>query len=245
MSLTGSLTDFSLLEIFQFIENGHKTGLLTLRSLPESQASSPSVHYMWMSQGELVATAHQLNHQGLISLIVQYQWISDRVITKLAQFSPANQPLGLYLRKQGALQVKQLEHLFQIQVAQELCALSQLEDAWFKFDQTVSLPMREMTGLSLPTETLKGMWEQLTWLDKLFEARKRQQQGCEGINHEYEPFCHQLITILDIAFFHSLRFSLFDTNYSLERLSHVLDWYDRPYDLPQSRKEAVMCCTAH
>ncbi|GAB4183759.1 MAG: hypothetical protein Fur006_20830 [Coleofasciculaceae cyanobacterium] len=53
MSTTGSLTDFSLPEIFQFIDKGHKSGLLTLRTVPESQ-SPMSVHYIWANQGRIV-----------------------------------------------------------------------------------------------------------------------------------------------------------------------------------------------
>ncbi|HEY9666424.1 MAG TPA: DUF4388 domain-containing protein, partial [Coleofasciculaceae cyanobacterium] len=149
MSITGFLTDFSLVEIFQFIEKGHKSGSLTIRTFPESQ-TSPSEHYLWVNQGKIVAAAHQLNESGLILLIDRYPWISNRVITKLAQFCPPNKPLGLYLRSQGALQIEHLEHLFQIQIVQEMCALFQLKDAHFDFDQNATLPTQEMTGLGVP-----------------------------------------------------------------------------------------------
>jgi hypothetical protein len=176
MSITGSLADFSLPEIFRFIERGQKTGLLTLYALPESQATQPSVHYIWVSKGSIVAAANQLNHQGLVALIDQYSWVSNRVITKLAQFCPTNKPLGLYLKSQGALQAEQLEHLFQVQVVQQVCAVFQLKDAQFKFDQNMPLPMQEMTGLSVPAEVLKGMLQKLVWMQKLFKERKQQQE---------------------------------------------------------------------
>lgn len=242
MSITGALTDFSLPEIFQFIEKGHKTGLLTLRTLPESTTQT-SVHYLWINEGRIVAAANQLNEQGLISLINQYQWVSQRVVTKLAQFCPANKPLGLYLRSQGALQVEHLEHLFQVQIIQQVCAVFQLKDAHFVFDQNVPAPRREMTGLSVPSAVLVAVLQKLVILRKIFESREFQIKTHQK-NRVSENFCQQLELILDIAFFHSLNISLFDPDNSLNKLYQVLDLSERPYDLPKSRKPQRMCCTS-
>lgn len=166
MSITGSLTDFSVPEIFQFIEQGHKTGLLTLTALPEYQATPPPVHYIWTYQGRIVAAANRLDHQGLVSLIDQRQLVSDRVFDKLVHWCcPINEPLGLYLKNQGVLQAEQLKRIFQVQVLQQVCALFQLQDGRFKLDQNVPIPTREMTGLSIPaTEaTLMGLRALRKW----------------------------------------------------------------------------------
>ena len=242
MSITGSLTDFSLPEIFQFIEKGHKTGLLSLRTLPESHRS-PSVHYFWVNQGRVVAAANQLNEQGLISLIQQYQWVSHRVVTKLAQFCPPNKPLGLYLRSQGALQIEHLEHLFQLQILQQICAIFQANDAQFQFDQNVPIPPKEMTGLSVSAAVLGVVWQKLVILKRLFEL-KRFELESSGTSSHAESFCQKLNLILDIAFFHSLKFSVFDTDNSLAKLYQVLQVSSRPYDLPKSLKSQVLCGTS-
>lgn len=241
MSITGSLTDVSLLEIFQLIQNGRKTGLLKLSAFPEAQATPPSVHYFWVDQGNLVGAANRLDQQDLVNLIAQYPWVSSRVVTKLAQFCPSDKPLGLYLKNQGALQGGQLEHIFQVQVGQQLCALFQLKDAQFKFDQNVPIPMQEITGLSVSPTVLKAMLQKLVWLQKLFEAKKLRTETSE-LSSNGDNFCHQLGLILDIAFFHSLKFSLFDTETSFSKLSQVFDLCDRPYDLPKSRKTQEICC---
>lgn len=242
MSITGSLTDFSLPEIFQFIEKGHKTGLLTLRTLPDSHSPS-SVHYLWMNQGRLVAAANQLNEQGLISLINQYQWVSQRVITKLAQFCPSSKPLGLYLRSQGALQVEHLEHLFQVQVIKQVCAIFELKDAHFIFEQNVPLPTKEMTGLSVSTAILGLVLQKLVVLKKLFELKNFQIENSQ-FRRQTDNFCEQLELILNIAFFHSLKISLFDTDNSLTKLYQVLDLSERPYDLPKSLRPQTLYCTS-
>lgn len=241
MSITGSLTDFSLAEISQFIERGQRTGLLTLRTESESPDKPPLVHYLWVERGSLVAAANQLNCQGLISLIVQYQWSSERVVTKLAQFCPPDKPLGLYLKNQGALQAEQLKHLFQVQVLQQVCALSQLKDAHFKFDQDVPLPVLEMTGLSVPTGLLEVTLQKLVFFEKIFASRELSQETREWQSRS-NKLCDRIGLILDIAFFHSLKFSLFDTNNSLPQLSQFVDLYYRPYDLPKSRASQAMCC---
>lgn len=241
MSITGFLTDFSLAEIFQFIEKGHKSGSLTIRTLPEAQ-TPPSEHYLWVNQGKIVAAAHQLNESGLILLIDRYPWISNRVITKLAQFCPPNKPLGLYLRSQGALQIEHLEHLFQIQIVQEMCALFQLKDAHFDFDQNAALPTQEMTGLSVSAAILGAMLQKLKILKKLFASKGLSLEG-KGSSYPAENFCKQLILSLDTAFFHSLNISLFDPDNSLTKVYQVVELYTRPYDLPKSIKHQVMCST--
>jgi len=149
MSITGSLSDFSLPEILQFIELGRKTGLLTVRALSESEESKSSVHYIWVKQGHIVGAANRLDQQGLVMLIEQRQWVSNRVITKVAQLCPTDKPLGKYLFNQGVLRAEQLKELFLIQILQYVCALFDLEDGIFQFDQNVPLPRRELTGLSL------------------------------------------------------------------------------------------------
>jgi hypothetical protein len=110
MSIKGSLADFSLPEIFQLIEKGNKTGLLTLRTESVAQGSKSSARYIWMYQGRIVAAAKRLDDQGLVSLIEQRQWVSDRVFDKLVHWCcPIGEPLGLYLKKQGVIQAEQLK----------------------------------------------------------------------------------------------------------------------------------------
>ncbi|HEY9669471.1 MAG TPA: DUF4388 domain-containing protein [Coleofasciculaceae cyanobacterium] len=152
MSLIGSLADFPVLEILQFIEKGKKTGLLTLCPEFTSQESFSSVYYIWVYQGRLVAIANRLDGRGLANLIHQHQWVSPRVITKLAQLCPSNQPLGLYLKNQSVLQASQLKQLFFAQVLQPIGTLVQLKNGLFKFNQNQPFPMQEMTGLSISVE---------------------------------------------------------------------------------------------
>ena len=149
MSITGSLSDFSLPEIFQFIEQGHKTGLLIVRSWAESEIDKSRTHYIWVEQGNIVAAANRLDQQGLVRLIKQHQWVSDRVISKLAQLCPTEQSLGKHLFNQGVLQAEQLKELFIAQLRQQVYSLFHLKEGDFQFEQNVPIPRLELTGLSI------------------------------------------------------------------------------------------------
>jgi hypothetical protein len=241
MSITGSLTDFSIPEIFQFIDKGQKTGLLTLSPLSKNQATN-SAHYLWFKQGRVVAAANQLNDKCLVSLIHQYPWVSQRVVNKLVEFCPSNKPLGWYLKNQGALKIEHLEHLFQIQITQQLCAVFALKDAHFDFEFNVSTSTLEMTGLSVSANVLTGVWQKLVMLKRLLELRRFKLEGTRGLIYT-ENFCKQLNLILDVAFFHSLNLSLFDPDNRLTKLYQIIELYDRPYDLPKLIKPKPMFST--
>ncbi len=154
MPTKGSLTDCSLAEIFQFIEKGHKTGLLKLCASSEYPAASPLAYYIWVYRGRIVAAANRLDEQCLISLIAQNQGVEKGIIAQLAESCPLGQPLGLCLKNRLILESKQLKHLFKIQVLQQVCAWFELKDGQFEFYQNVPIPMREMTGLSVAPAAL-------------------------------------------------------------------------------------------
>lgn len=158
MSITASLSDFSLADVFQFLEKGKRSGLLSFATQP--------VHYIWMDSGCVVAAANRLDHQGLISLIEQYHWVSERVFDKLVNWCyPKSEPLGLWLKNQGVLKPKQLKQLFNEQISQSVSPLFQLKNAQFKFELNVAIPVQEMTGISIPATkaTLIGLRSLRKW----------------------------------------------------------------------------------
>jgi hypothetical protein len=174
MAITGYLAEFSLAEMFQFLEQGCKTGLLNICTLSGSGTEGQQNHYIWFNQGRIVAAADSLNQQGLVSMIGQRGWLGDRAASRLAQTCTIGTPMGLCLKAQGALTAEQLKLLFYSQVMRQVCALFELGDAWFQFDAKVPLPSGEMTGLSAPaTEvTLAGLRALKDWsalADKLPE----------------------------------------------------------------------------
>jgi hypothetical protein len=159
MTFTGNLAEFSLPSIFQSLEQGNKTGLLTIRTLAADVTGFIPVYYIWLYQGRIVAAADHLDKKGLVSMIAQRGWVSEEVTLRMAQICPANTPIGLCLKFQGLLQAEQLKLLFRIQVVERISALFELKDGQFEFDAEANLPSPEMTGMSIPaTEvTLIGL----------------------------------------------------------------------------------------
>jgi Domain of unknown function (DUF4388) len=165
MAITGYLAEFSLAEIFQLLEQGSKTGLLSISALADVQADGHRNHHIWFNQGRIVAASNSLDQQGLVTMISQRGWMGNRAASRLAQSCPIGTPTGLCLKTQGVLNVEQLKMLFYAQVMRQVCALFGLKDGWFQFDNKAPIPATEMTGLSAPaTEvTLAGLRALKDW----------------------------------------------------------------------------------
>ncbi len=148
MSLSSSFNDFSLAELFQLIDQGKKSGCLTVRTLPElhSTESKSEHYYIWFNQGRVVAAATRLNGQCLVSKITQRNWANRTQVEENA--TVASTPLGLSLKIQGVLNSEQLNLLFAGQI-QQIRQLFEIQKGVFKFDSKTNVPWREMTGLSL------------------------------------------------------------------------------------------------
>jgi len=165
MAITGSLSEFSLPEIFQFLDQGQKTGMLTIRDPQDLRTGKPFLRYIWLLNGRVLAAGDRLDRKGLAQLIEQRGLVKDSDRHELERLIKENSPLGLNLKSLGILQPDQLKLLFSIQVLRQVCALFQLETGQFRFDASVELPKAEMTGLSLPaTETtLMGLRSLKDW----------------------------------------------------------------------------------
>ncbi|HEY9878738.1 MAG TPA: DUF4388 domain-containing protein [Leptolyngbyaceae cyanobacterium] len=149
MTLSSSLEGFSLAELFRMVDQGRKTGCLTLYTSANSQTSEKKPYYVWFRQGRVVAASAQLDGQGLASKIAEKGWLSDRVIERLKGLSNAETPLGLALKMHGALQSEQLNLLFVAQV-QKIWTLFESGVGQFHLNGKAPLPLTEMTGLSTP-----------------------------------------------------------------------------------------------
>jgi hypothetical protein len=162
MALNGHLSEFSLGEIFQLIEQGEKTGLLSIRELFNYNSMR---YYLWFKQGRIIAAANSLDEKGLPTLIQKRGWLKDRVYQQLYQTWNGTTPLGLHLKSQGALNSDQLKLLFITQVMQQVCTLFKLDQGFFQFQANEKPSPVEMTGLSKPaTElTLLGLRMLKNW----------------------------------------------------------------------------------
>lgn len=165
MSITGYLAEFSLPELFQFLDQGQKTGSLNLSFNSNDGSQEQKCHYVWFRQGRIVASSHSNDGNGLISLIKQKGWLNDKILDYKNNVYKFDAPLGLSLKSNGFLDAEQLKMLFYSQIMRKVCDLFQLQDAYFEFDENASLSFAEMTGLSSPGTdlTLAGLRALKDW----------------------------------------------------------------------------------
>jgi Domain of unknown function (DUF4388) len=153
MALTGYLSDYSLAEILQFIQQGNKTGLLSIsiENDPLMEVAG-TTEYTWFQNGRVVSHTKDLSSLGLISMMEKRNWIGAETSASLrAQSKNMSTPLGLHLKSIQVLEVEQLRILFHAQVLQAVCALFKLQNAKFHFDDQASVAhlKPEMTGMSV------------------------------------------------------------------------------------------------
>lgn len=150
MQVTGQLAEFSLPEIFQFVEQYHKSGLLSLQSASDADPQQLKTHYLWFKKGRIITIADNLDHKGLLSMLKQRGWLKSNQVNLLHEWSGVEQPLGTYLTAKEVLTIEQLQLLFHAQVIQPVCALFKLPaSSRFVLDTKTTQPIAEMTGLNL------------------------------------------------------------------------------------------------
>lgn len=169
MALTGYLADYSLAEILQFIQQGSKTGLLSISIEPNLAENIAGIYeYTWFQNGRVVAHAKDLSSFGLISMLEKRNWIGAETSANLrVQSKTLTAPLGLHLKSINLVDVEQLRILFHSQVLQAVCALFKLPNAKFHFDDRASVAniKPEMTGMSVTAVevSLLGMRSLKDW----------------------------------------------------------------------------------
>ncbi|MGB2926403.1 MAG: DUF4388 domain-containing protein [Limnothrix sp.] len=191
----GSLSDFSLGELFQVLEQGEQTGRLTINSPDIDQSTknqrlnkTPRNYHIWFRRGLIVAAANSLDNQGLSKLIDQRSWIEGGTSVLAPGFCNTNLPLGICFKSHGLITAEQLKLLFSVQVLRQVCQLFTLLHGRYHFDEKAPLAYPEMTGLSaLATDvTLAGLRKLNDWSaleDKLPEPESALLSIVEGQPH--------------------------------------------------------------
>lgn len=193
----GSLSDFSLGELFQVLEQGEQTGRLTISSAAQTEGSEAirgepvngSYNcYIWFRQGLIVAAANRLDNKGLARMIDQRSWVEGGTANLAPGFCNVNLPLGICFKSHGLITAEQLKLLFSVQVLRQVCQLFALPNGRYHFDATVPLAYPEMTGLSAPARdvTLAGLRNLKDWSvleDKLPDPDSALLSIVEGTPH--------------------------------------------------------------
>ncbi len=153
MTLIGYLSEYSLSEVFNFVNQGNRTGLLSISTDLNSVEVPTYSHYLWFETGRIVAVSNVLDGQGLLKAISQRKLIGAEYIEQLqTQVDKLHEPLGLYLKSRGLITAEQLKLLFNSQSTATVCKLFELSNGRFHFDPCILPYAAEMTGLSLPAQ---------------------------------------------------------------------------------------------
>jgi Domain of unknown function (DUF4388) len=155
MSLAGYLSEYSLAEIFHFVQEGNKTGVLSIEPERGLSRSLSDIYYLSFQSGRImsVATGQGAEYRGLLDLMQQRRWLSPEKVAGIqTQIGLLRQPLGTYLKSINLIDTEQLTLLFNSQVIATICKLFEIHHGQFKFDPQASLTYGEMTGLSLTAQ---------------------------------------------------------------------------------------------
>jgi hypothetical protein len=153
MSLTGYLSEYSLAEIFNFVQDGNKTGVLSIEPDCTLELSLCDRYCISFQGGRIMSIVNgkDRTQNGLIGMMAQRQWLLPSQVAELEnKLSSLQQPLGIYLKSQQAIDVDRLRLIFNSQVIANVCKLFvEVHQGHFNFDPKASLAHAEMTGLSL------------------------------------------------------------------------------------------------
>jgi Domain of unknown function (DUF4388) len=182
MTISNSFRNFSLAELFQLIEQGRKSGCLTVWASSETQdADIKGQYYIWFIQGRIVSVSNSLARKDLISKISSIGCLSKDFIEKFSRALPQGKPLGLSLKTQGMLTSDQLSLLFSSQI-QQIKQLFEIHQGVFKLDSKAAIPWQELTGLSIGTieVALMALRNLRNW-ENLAEALPEKDSGIKVI----------------------------------------------------------------
>jgi Domain of unknown function (DUF4388) len=159
--LAGHLSEYSLAEILNFIQEGNKTGVLYIEpkynlanaaKFAEEVALDIPCYYLSFQGGRIMSIFHGLEHekQDLVTTIAQKQWITpEQTIELRKKLNELSLPWGLHLKILDVISAERIKLLFTNQVTSVIPKIFEIHQGKFKFDQAVELNYSEMTGLSL------------------------------------------------------------------------------------------------
>jgi Domain of unknown function (DUF4388) len=177
MVLSGQLKDYSLPELLNTLQQGNKTGLLTIRYLNVSIKRHKHIH-LYFKDGFLISLADDLIGRELLQVIDSNVSLGQPMIQSLMSMEENFQirmPVGLYLESKNLVNELQLQKIFNDQVIKRAICLYELTNASFNFNSKIRPSMLELTGLKLHATKLNLLglralpcWDHL--LDKFPEG---------------------------------------------------------------------------
>ena len=155
--MEGFIDTFSLLELFQIIESGKKSGKLSFTPIfkkDSPQIEGAKLFKLWFNQGNFVSLVILMSPESLITNIQDNGWIDSETLAEVQNSCPQDEPFGTCLQQQKLSSESQINSLFEIQL-DTVRQLFKVDRAWFKFEEidrgdriseARDFPWKEMTG---------------------------------------------------------------------------------------------------
>ena len=155
MEIAGTLTEFPLPELLQFLDRRQVTGWLSLSVLSNYyEELKPRQYGVWLHQGHIISAQREDHDPDVYSLAVRKEWMRPFVAKKLKKQAPKDISAGIYLESQGVLDFGQLRSLFFDEVVHRVESLCAVRDGKYLFQTKEFLPMQKITGLRIPASIL-------------------------------------------------------------------------------------------
>ncbi|MGD1895890.1 MAG: DUF4388 domain-containing protein [Phormidesmis sp.] len=171
MILQGLTSEFSLPELFKFLQDSQQTGRLSLKPI-EGKKLEGRAHFFWFEKGNLLAASSRLDGLGLLHILQERSLLRTVTLSRLLRQCPPRVALGKFLQERAILTSKQLKALFASQIVRHTRVLLKAMDVRFSFNAHYPFPYLEMTGIkiratdiTLPSLRVLKDWGNL--LDKL------------------------------------------------------------------------------
>ncbi|MGB3767724.1 MAG: DUF4388 domain-containing protein [Phormidesmis sp.] len=148
MNLQGLTSEYSLPELFKFLQESQQTGRLAMKPVGDSTLDNKS-YFFWFKKGKLLAASNRLDGLGLLQIMQSRSLISGATLPQLLRECPPKVALGKFLKDRAMLTGKQLNSLFAAQILRYMCALLKAKDVKFTFHASYPVPCLEMTGISI------------------------------------------------------------------------------------------------
>jgi hypothetical protein len=159
--LAGYLSEYSLAEIFNFIQVKERTGVLCIKPMyksanhsinTEELAPETLCYFVSCQSGRIVSIFHGLTdeNEDLLTTIADRQWIPPEQVRELRKsLNGLILPWGLQLKILNVISADRVKLLFNRQVIANISKIFAIEQGKFNFDPQSELNYSRMTGLSL------------------------------------------------------------------------------------------------
>ena len=151
MPIRGPLRELGIHDVFQLLDLGRKTGVLTITSALRQNEGT-----IWFENGAVVAASIHSNPHRIGELLLHAGKIGEEDLLRASamQQDGDSRRMGEILVHIGAVNRRDLEHLVRAQVEEVVFTVLGWSEGWFQFDEGVPAEIPRDATIRIATEAL-------------------------------------------------------------------------------------------